>query len=282
MEEAMTTWFTRHLLWTGSALFGLACLPGCLHPGPQAHREPTVADASENHPKLSAVQLADVQVAMGRALEKRGQLDKAVSAYYQAYQNDPKRADACLRLGVLHDQQGKFKESKEWYQKALAIQPGNSDTFCNMGYSLSLQQRWAEAEMNLRQAIVLSPEHARAHNNLGLVLAHVGRSDEALLEFRKAGCSEVDAQTNLAYVLTLEKAWSEARRHYEYALSLDASSTTAQKGIHELDRLVAKVAPAPSGDSQPASLAAPVQPVSLTTSASAGQETVGAQGEGPK
>ena len=64
--------------------------------------------------------------------------------------------------------------------------------------------------MSLRQAIVLQPDHARAHNNLGLVLAHTGRLDLSLVEFRQGGCTEADAQINLAYALTLERHWPEA------------------------------------------------------------------------
>lgn len=105
---------------------------------------------------------------------------------------------------------------------------------------MSLQRRWAEAEMNLRQALALTPDHRRAHNNLGLVLAHAGRWDDALVAFGKGGCDPAEAHVNLAFVLTLEHCWPEARTHYEQALALQPASASAKKGLEQLQGLMAK------------------------------------------
>jgi Tfp pilus assembly protein PilF len=211
-------------------------LAGCQHtasPGPSS----LLTADMERTAKPTAAQIADLQIAEGRALEKRGDLVHAVAAYHEALRHDPQRPDACLRLAILLDQQGKFKEALQFYEKALAGIPGNPDVYCDRGYSLYLQERYGEAEMNLRQAIALAPEHARAHNNLGLVLARKGRTDEALLEFRRAGCKPADGHSNLAYVLALDRHWPEARRHYQQALALDPNSPAALKGLKELDAL---------------------------------------------
>jgi tetratricopeptide (TPR) repeat protein len=101
--------------------------------------------------------------------------------------------------------------------------------------------------MNLRQAIALRPDHRHAHNNLGLVLARSGRPEAALEEFRRAGCTEADAHNNLAFALTLEGHWPEARSHYERALSLAPSLTPAQEGLRQLDLVMAKTDPS-AGD----------------------------------
>jgi Tfp pilus assembly protein PilF len=164
-----------------------------------------------------------------------------MAAYLEALKHGPARSDACARLAVLCDQQGRFGESSEWYRKALAAQPGNPNIYSDLGYSLYLRGAWADAETNLRQALALAPGHCRAHNNLGLVLARTGRLDEALVEFRKAGCSEADAHINAAFMLTLQESWQAARRHYERALLQEPSSTAARKGLQEIDALNARV-----------------------------------------
>jgi Flp pilus assembly protein TadD len=97
-----------------------------------------------------------------------------------------------------------------------------------------------EAEHSLRQCLALANEHARAHNNLGMVLARTDRCEEALAEFRRGGCNENDSQTNLAYALTLECRWAEARACYERVLAADPSSTESQKGLQSLNKLMAK------------------------------------------
>jgi Tfp pilus assembly protein PilF len=229
-----------------AALAGGLCLVcGCLQldqrPGTTIVEPPT-ALTGESSPKLTPAQKADVQIAYGRTLEKRGALDQAQAIYLDALQHDPSRADACARLAVLSDQQGKFEESSKWHQKALAAQPSNADFLCNQGYSFYLQGHLAEGEANLRQCLSLAPDHARAHNNLGLILGRTGRRDEALAEFRRAGCNEAEALSNLAYALTLERQLPEARMCYERAAAMDSSPTSpARKGLAELDALSSKL-----------------------------------------
>jgi tetratricopeptide (TPR) repeat protein len=94
--------------------------------------------------------------------------------------------------------------------------------------------------MNLRQALALAPEHRRAHNNLGLVMARTGRSEDALAEFRKGGCGAADSHANLAFALTLQRQWPEARQHYQLALNADPHSASARKGLDEVSALLAK------------------------------------------
>jgi Tfp pilus assembly protein PilF len=195
--------------------------------------------------KLSPAQAADVQVAYGRSLEKRGLTEQAAKVYQEALKKDPTRSEAYLRLAIMKDQQGKFAESAELYRKALKAKPGSANIYCCMGYSLYLQHRLPEAEMNLAQAIAVNPDLGRAHNNLGLVLAQTNRPKEAMDEFFKGGCSEADAHINTAFGLTLAEHWPEARIHYERALAADPSSAVAQQGLQELDGMLAKSGGAP-------------------------------------
>ena len=241
--------------WHGTAVaaLGLTLLAGCLQSNPRAAPLLPLPNACEAPVTLRASQAADVQVAMGRALEKRGATEQAQTVYLEALKHDPSRADACARLAVLYDRQGKFKESEEVYRKALSAMPDNADLLTNRGYSLYLQSRWEEAEAALRHALALAPDHRRAHNNLGLVLAQLGRDEDALASFRSAGCTEADAHVNLAFVFTLRRRWPEARGHYERALALEPASAPARVGLRQLDDLVAKAAAGP-----PARLAAPV------------------------
>ncbi len=232
--------------WLGAVVLALgsAGLGGCQSSGPAGWAGLALM-RPENGGKISGRQTADVQVALGRTCEQRGQYDLALAAYAEAVKHDPKRTDAYVRLAILHDRQGKFKESAELYRKALQTSPGNPDIFCDMGYSMYLQRRWAEAEMNLQQALVLKPDHARAHNNLGLVLAHTDRLEDALAHFRKVD-GEAEAHLNLAVALTLDQRWDEARAQYELALSANPSLEPAKQGLRDLNTLLAKIsAPKP-------------------------------------
>jgi Tfp pilus assembly protein PilF len=186
---------------------------------------------------LSSRQAAEVHVGLGRSLEKRGDLNQATAAYLEAQKRDPECLDACLRLAVVYDRQGKFQDSAAQYAKAVKLGPKNPDVYCDLGYSLYLQRRWADAESNLRRAISLKADHSRAHNNLGLVLARTKRLDDAAAQFREGGCKPSDAYVNVAFALTLDREWEEARLQYQHALAVDPSSQPAHDGLRNLEKL---------------------------------------------
>jgi Flp pilus assembly protein TadD len=235
----------KRLHWaTLAAVFWLANLPGCQQMPALQNRGGLLSSLDDSTTKsLTPQQLADVQVGLGRVMEKRGQLAEAMAAYQEAVKQNPKNGDAYLRLARLYDQQGQFAIGEDCYKRALALTPGNADIYSNMGYSLYLQHHWAEAEMNLRQAIALEPGHRRAHNNLALVLTQFGRRDEALAEFSKGGCTSAEAHANVAFLLMLERALPEASAEYEQALAVDPSLTVAKKGAHEVNILQARFSP---------------------------------------
>lgn len=232
----------RH--WRGAAALALsvACLGGCeLLPKATPPGAPAPAPA-EPAAKVGPHEAAAVKVEFAHLMEKRGETAAALTTYLDAHKQDPANADALLGAARLLDAQGRFDESVEYYRKADAAQPRSAKVACNYGYSLYLQGHHRDAEAALRQALARQPDHAAAHNNLGLVLARTGRPAEALAEFRKAGCDDADAHVNLAFALTLQKAWPEARAQYERALAADPSSAAAKKGLQELDAVVAKAA----------------------------------------
>jgi Flp pilus assembly protein TadD len=225
-----------------AAVVGVASLAGCQLPG-RPPSGPSLSAGGEERPSpITASQAADVQIAFGRSLEKQGDWEHAAAAYREAVKRDPHRADAYWRLAVLQDRQGKGEDAGDLYRKALQAQPDNADLCCDLGYSLYLRGCWKEAETDLRQALQLAADHRRAHNNLALLLAHTGRGEEALAEFRKGGCQEAEAHSNLAFALTLERRWDEAREHYELALAAAPSSEAARRGLRDLNRLTAKLA----------------------------------------
>jgi Flp pilus assembly protein TadD len=191
-------------------------------------------------PKLNSNQAAEVQLAMGRSLEKQGQLDEAMAAYREAARRDPKLSEAYVRQAVLLDRQGKCEEAGALYAKAIKLSPNDANPYCDRGYSLYLQKRWTEAERNLRRACQLDPNSERAHVNLGLVLVHNDRIEEALHEFQKGGCDECSAHLNVAFVQTADGHLEEAWRHCRSAVSASPTSKEAKSRLAELDTLIAK------------------------------------------
>src|SRR5262245_15413446 len=115
---------------------GLACLAGCQSWNRRPATPPPPPGVGVEGMKVSSVQAADMEIALGRAAERQGDLGRAAAAYREALKRDHRRADAYVRLAILHDQQGQFRESAELYREALRRAPGEPDIFCDMGYSL--------------------------------------------------------------------------------------------------------------------------------------------------
>jgi Tfp pilus assembly protein PilF len=213
---------------------------------------------SSEHTSSDDRKAGDVNYSLGQYAEGQGQPVQAAASYQEALKHDPANLDAALHLATLLDGQGKFVESGEVYRKTLTSHAGNARAGCNYGYSLYLQKRYEEAETVLRQALASEPSHAKSHTNLGLVLARTGRGDEALAEFRRGGCSDQDAHLNVAFGLTLEQAWDEARSHYRMVLEANPSCIDAKKGMLEIDTLTARLEkPPPARENASAGLLAP-------------------------
>ena len=224
--------------------WGVLAAAGCQQV-PMNHGSPANKSANDSSPaqaNLTAAQQADMQIAMGRVSENQGDLAGAMNIYREALKRNQNSAEAHARMAVIHDKQGEFRESAELYRKALKLSPGNPDIYCDMGYSLYLQRRWAEAEMNLRQAIALNANFARAHNNLAMLLARDTRVEAALNEFQKGGSDQASAHANVAFVLTTENRWDEAKE-YQLALAANPSSKELKDRLDQLNALVAKLEP---------------------------------------
>src|SRR5947209_14809344 len=89
-----------------------AGLAGCMTAG-SSSRTYTGPLTDEPTPRITERQAADVHVALGRSLEKRGDNDQALASYLEAAKRDPKNAEASWRAAILYDRQGNFRASNE-------------------------------------------------------------------------------------------------------------------------------------------------------------------------
>lgn len=173
--------------------------------------------ATQERPILDESQQVDVQVALGRTLEKQQRWEAARSVYDDILRRHPEHSEAAHRLAIVYDRRQDRKNAARWFEQALQHDPDNADIFCDIAYSLYQQGEMAAAEANFRQALVLEPNHRRAQNQLGLVLARTNRHEEALSQFQKAGCTPSEAHSNLAFALSLQRQTEEAEAAWQIA-----------------------------------------------------------------
>jgi tetratricopeptide (TPR) repeat protein len=173
---------------------------------------------------------------LGAAYRKKGELDKAISAYRKALAIDTNLAEAHNNLGVVYGNKGMLNEAISAYKKALAISPNLAEAHNNLGAVYIKKGELDKAIFASQKALTINPNYAGAHNNLGNAYLKKGKFDNAILEFRKALTIDPDyeeGQSNLkvAYYKKdkLDKATSVYRK--ELAINPDLAEAHYNLGV---------------------------------------------------
>ncbi len=209
-----------------SAIALMLLIPvGCsyLRPANQTRKtERSSASSRSMQPGRSAA--ADIQFAFGQTAERKGDSNAAVAAYKKVVEMDDTKFEAYHRLALLHDKQGDCVTAATWYPEAAKRAPDLPEIHCDWGYNCYLREQWEDAESHLRTAINMRPDFERAHNNLALLLARQGKTAEAMQEFARAGATEAQARSNIAFAMMLEGQLEPAKEQLDLAQNLPSGT----------------------------------------------------------
>jgi hypothetical protein len=82
------------------------------------------------------------------------------------------------------------------------------------------------------------------------LLAQTDRSEDALAAFRRAGCREAEAQSNLGLVLAINGRDESARKAFEKSLAIRGDGKTAKQGLTALQAKAQREPTIPPGSFQ--------------------------------
>ncbi len=174
---------------------------------------------------------AEYYLELGQALEKNGQLAKAVPLYREAVRRDPKFAAGLLRLGSALRRSGQYPESAEILKRAASAAPDEALTWHELGLTYRALGRSADAMAAMAKAVELDPDLPEARNNLGILWVAAGEQSRAESTFREAiriKPSYADAHGNLANLLAAADRFTEARDHFDIAIRLDPADAATR------------------------------------------------------
>jgi tetratricopeptide (TPR) repeat protein len=128
---------------------------------------------------------------LGRAWERRQELDRAVEAHGQAYLADATYGPPAFARGVIHRKRGELEEAEAWLRRFMESRerPGGME-----GWALYFLGDLAGAEARLRRVVETEPRNAWAWTGLAEVAKQSGnRGDEREAWSRVVALSPTDA-----------------------------------------------------------------------------------------
>jgi tetratricopeptide (TPR) repeat protein len=164
---------------------------------------------------------------LGQALQqvRPPQGEQAVHFLTAAAALRPRSAGVHNSLGVALDRKGDLDEAITSYRKALALDRTLAMVHSNLGFTLGKKNRLDEAIACFRDAIALDPKFVAAHINLGLALVSTGKTDEGIEHCRQATALDPnsgDAHSALGSALKVKGKVDDAIACFRQASALDA------------------------------------------------------------
>ncbi|MGH6960536.1 MAG: tetratricopeptide repeat protein, partial [Dongiaceae bacterium] len=118
-------------------------------------------------------------LALGNALQAKGDLDGAIASFREGTGAQPGNPVAHVNLGNALRAAGRLDQSAASLRAAVQLDPNLPEAQHNLGVVLFAQGHLAEAEGAFRAALRLKPDSQIAFRQLALVLIAAGRLDEA-------------------------------------------------------------------------------------------------------
>jgi lipoprotein NlpI len=129
---------------------------------------------------------ADTWIALGIANGKKGDWDKALAAFDQALQIDPKSAPAYENRGIVLSHQQKLDEAIAAFDKALELNPNYWDAYYRRGVIKGQRGDFDGAIADFNHALELNANDAVAYYNRGHAKYFKGDLDGALSDVNHA------------------------------------------------------------------------------------------------
>jgi tetratricopeptide (TPR) repeat protein len=141
---------------------------------------------------------AEIQNALGEALERIGALEGAITAYRAALTARPDFRKASNNLILALVKAGSGTEAVARARALAAAAPNDPERHFTLALAQS-EQDVSSAIESFRRTLALAPRHVLARYNLALTLSRIDRADDAIEELRRA--IDVDSRPEVHYAL---------------------------------------------------------------------------------
>ena len=160
---------------------------------------------------------------LGSAFRGFGNLQKAISSYKSALDDNPSLLEAQFNLAGTLLESGESAEAERWFRKVISRQPSLVAAIEGISHACNTQGKYEEGLEYARKLIQLTPGHATGYLQKGMALQGLKRLDEARQAYEKA--CELDqnqavALNNIGNILSQQGDLHQALSLYQRAVAL--------------------------------------------------------------
>jgi tetratricopeptide (TPR) repeat protein len=165
------------------AAAALAPLTGC-------HLFPTIFPDEAQQRATAAASLADE----ARAAQAAGDLNKALTLFAKALEQDPNSIPAHIGVGEIYQAKGDLNKAADQYDAARKLAPNNFDANYKLGLMYQLLNRISEAVQVYLSALTIQPDDFNANLNIATAYLQMGQPVLAVPYAEKATKLQPDSQ----------------------------------------------------------------------------------------
>ena len=160
--------------------------------------------------------------------------ERAQASFAEAFQRDPKLAQAAINEGIALMALQKLGEAKKALQAALVLEPGSAQAWYNLGLAEHAGNELEPALASFQQAVKFDPRDADSYYFEGVCYQELKQLDKAIETLRKA--LEIDplhasSEFVLARALQRSGNTADAKEHFKRFQHLTSAKIGAPIGL---------------------------------------------------
>ncbi|MGO9776664.1 MAG: FG-GAP-like repeat-containing protein [Terracidiphilus sp.] len=160
--------------------------------------------------------------------------ERAAASFAEAFQKDPRLAQAAINEGIALMAQQKLDEAKRALQAALALQPDSAQAWYNLGLAEHAGNELEPALASFQQAAKIDPRDADSTYFEGVCYQELKQFDKAIDILRKAlEINPLHASSEFALARVLQRSGNtaEAKEHFKRFQHLTSTKIGAPIGL---------------------------------------------------
>ena len=160
--------------------------------------------------------------------------ERAAAAFGEAFQRDPKLAQAAINDGIALMALQKLEEAKKKLQAGIALDPKNPQAWYNLGLAEHADNDLEPALASFEKATEYDPRDADSYYFAGVCLSEMKRFDEAIAMFQKAlAITPLHASSEFAMARALQRSGRtpDAKEHFKLFQHMTSTKISAAIGL---------------------------------------------------